>query len=124
LFSGTFEKYQNIRFIFCHGGGVIPYLVPRITEEICEMRERGESVPHLRDALARQYYDLTSTISHANVALLRKIVPFDHLLFGTDYPFAQGSSIKAALDRLDKLGLPPEEEGQIEERNIKKLLQL
>ncbi len=57
LNSGTFVRCPNIRFIFAHAGGTIPFLAKRITR----------AKPEWRSMLQRLYYDTASSADAAAV---------------------------------------------------------
>jgi predicted TIM-barrel fold metal-dependent hydrolase len=49
-------------------------------------------------ALQRFYYDTAQAFNEYTLATLTKVVPTSHILFGTDYPFAQASAVAKGLD--------------------------
>ena len=123
VFGGAAARHPNIRFIFCHAGGTMPYLIERFIDftgrDTAAMKA---AMPHgMMHELTRFYYDLAQTAHPAPVAALRKIVPVEQLLFGTDYPYGKGcvgqvegvarcdfSAVEhAAIDRDNALRLVP-----------------
>ena len=86
LFSGTFKRFPDIKFIFCHAGGTMPFLIQRF--ELLA-RVRGENIPEkgLIPTLASQHYDCA--ISHNPFAMgpLKRLVGAGRIVFGSDYPF-------------------------------------
>lgn len=91
LVSGTLRRFPRIRFIFSHGGGVMPLLVSRI-EGFGGWPHVGEDglgrlFPNgLRSELGRLYFECAQAYSATNIAAIRSIVPDTQLLFGSDYP--------------------------------------
>jgi predicted TIM-barrel fold metal-dependent hydrolase len=63
------------------------------------------------------YYDVTQSLSRPTFAALCALAPFEHLLFGSDCPFARAPQVNASLGELDRLGLAPDEREQIERSN-------
>jgi predicted TIM-barrel fold metal-dependent hydrolase len=91
LFRGTLSRCPDIRFIFSHGGGTVPFLADRIASlarrpTATELRAR---IPNgVEHELRKLYYDVVSV--SGNVAGMQALIAFAdpaHLLFGTDFPY-------------------------------------
>ena len=52
-----------------------------------------------RDLAAMQkfYYDTAQAFNPYTLATFTKVVPMSHILFGTDYPFAQAGTVAKGL---------------------------
>jgi aminocarboxymuconate-semialdehyde decarboxylase len=91
VFGGVLERYPDIKFCLCHGGGFVPYQAGRF---IHAWQVRSEPKMRLQGSpeasLARLYYD---SIVHSPRALefLIDTVGADHVLLGSDYPFDMGN---------------------------------
>ena len=104
LFSGTFSRCPDIRFVFTHGGGTLPMLAARIGLLARVRPDLAARLPNgAHHELARLYLDITSATSPPAYAALRALVPLNQLLFGTDFPY--GSITEANAD-LAALALP------------------
>lgn len=89
LRSGVFHRCPDIKFIFAHNGGTIPFLAGRIASLIERRLPYQEFAPRgVAYYLARQYYECTTSTSDATLACMVAFVPSSQILFGTDYPFA------------------------------------
>ncbi len=87
VFSGTSQKYPDIRFIFSHAGGTMPFLIERFAT-LAKTPQYASSLPKGFAAEAgRFYYDTAQASNAAAMAALRKVVPLSQIVFGTDYPF-------------------------------------
>jgi aminocarboxymuconate-semialdehyde decarboxylase len=104
VFGGVLERFPNIKFCLCHGGGYVPYQAGRFihawqvrTEPKMRLKESAEA------SLRRLYYD---TIVHSERALqfLIDSAGADHVLLGSDYPFDMGNLDCVA--RVDALSVP------------------
>jgi len=83
-FSGDAVRFPNIRWIWSHGGGSMPFLAARIAGA---ERNFKEQMPNgLMAELKRFYYDLAGAANVGVVASLRQLVGADKILFGTDFP--------------------------------------
>ena len=89
LFSGSAAKYPDIRIIWSHGGGTMPYIVERfVRAHLYGQRDLKAMVPEgIIPALNKFYYD-TAQASHIYaMGALTKIVGTSQLMFGTDFPY-------------------------------------
>jgi 6-methylsalicylate decarboxylase len=88
LFSGTAARCPDIRFIFSHGGGTMPYLIERFARLPQTNKNAAAAVPDgVLPMLARFYYDVAQVSNPVAMAALTQVVPNTQVLFGTDFPF-------------------------------------
>jgi 6-methylsalicylate decarboxylase len=105
LFSGTFARCSDIRFVFSHRGGMLLPIVQRLDAAAAGLDPEAKKVklpngPQYE--LRRQYYDLASIgMNPAGMAGLRKLVPSSQLLYGSDEPFNSTVQMAAALQKID-----------------------
>lgn len=87
VFSGTSLKYPDIRMIFSHAGGTMPFLIERLVN-LAKTPQYAAQLPkgYLAEA-TRFYYDTAQASNPAAMSALRKVVPISQIVFGTDYPF-------------------------------------
>jgi predicted TIM-barrel fold metal-dependent hydrolase len=105
LYSGTFSRCPDIRFVFSHAGGVFPMIAHRIARYAGvreELRQRlpGGAMPEL----GKLYLDLVSATNPIAYEAARSLVGEGRLLFGSDYPYW---TPRMAADGLAGLGLEP-----------------
>ena len=120
LFSGTAARCPDIRFIFSHGGGTMPYLIERFTE----LPKINKAVaPHVPDGvmheLNRFYYDTAQASHPGALSSLTKLFPVSQVLFGTDFPFRTSEE---HVKGLETVGLSAADLQLIERDNAVKLL--
>lgn len=102
IYSGTLERYPDIRFIVSHAGGTVPYFAWRISllQYKAGMREK---VPQgVITYLKRLYYDIALSAAPYALRSLQELVDPSHILFGSDYPFAPESLTSATVKGLKK----------------------
>jgi predicted TIM-barrel fold metal-dependent hydrolase len=100
LFSGTFTRFADIRFIFCHAGGSVPVLAARMTQY--GPKDLIEKLPHGVDyELKRLYYDIAVSGHQPAIAALTSFVPASQILFGSDFPYRALGETAESLPRLD-----------------------
>ena len=118
LFSGTFERCPDIRFIFSHAGGTLPYLATRIAVIGTLDRDLARRVPGgVMPALKKLYYDTASSANPITFGALMKLVTPRNVVLGTDFPFIPEAGMKATLDGLRGLGLGDSDLRAIEGEN-------
>lgn len=100
LFKGAINRYRDIRWIFSHGGGTVPFVAERLTRIPETYKNLAGTVPNgVMAELRRFYYDLAQASHPAALAALTKIFPVSQLLWGTDFPFRRGDEyVQQQLD--------------------------
>jgi 6-methylsalicylate decarboxylase len=94
LYTGTAMRCPEIRFIWSHGGGTMPYITSRFGANTAP----GTGEPNATMAAIRRfYYDTAQAFNEYTLATFTKVVPNSHILFGTDYPFAQAGTVAKGL---------------------------
>jgi aminocarboxymuconate-semialdehyde decarboxylase len=108
LYSGTFERYPGIRWIFTHLGGTTPFLVHRFDNYANQFPEAREHITgRPSDTLRRLYYDTVTTHPAALRCAFDTFGP-ERFVFGTDYPHVPGA-FQVFVDTLDASGLSAEQ---------------
>ena len=88
-YTGALERYPNIRFILSHAGGTVPYLAWRFSLLWLREPELLERAPKgAMHYLQQLYYDTALSANPHALRSLGELVGPDHILFGSDYPFA------------------------------------
>jgi 6-methylsalicylate decarboxylase len=88
VFSGAANKYRDIKFIFSHAGGTMPFLAERFLLAPKLNKSLEARVPEGVEAeLKRFYYDTAQATHAAPLAAFLKLVPVSQLMFGSDYPY-------------------------------------
>jgi 6-methylsalicylate decarboxylase len=83
-FSGDATRFPNIRFIWSHAGGSVPFLAGRI--EGASNNARAPLPNGFIAAIKRFHYDLAGAANRGAIASLRELVPAEQIVFGTDFP--------------------------------------
>ncbi|MGE5147044.1 MAG: amidohydrolase family protein [Candidatus Eiseniibacteriota bacterium] len=122
LLNGTFARCPDISFIFSHAGGAIPFLAERIAR-LAVRPEFKQHVPNgVVPELKRLYYDTALSANEFAFASLLKLVAPEHVLFGSDYPFAPEATMTATVKGLQEMGLDAKVLRGIERDNALALL--
>lgn len=118
LFTGTFARFKDIRFIFAHAGGNVPMLLGRMHQygpkNIAEMAPNG-----IEYELKRHYYDIAGTAYKPAIAALTSLVPTTQILFGSDDPMVP---LAETAEGMIQLGFSPADLERIGRSNALTLL--
>jgi 6-methylsalicylate decarboxylase len=120
LLSGTFTRLRDIKWLFSHAGGTVPFLAGRI-EAFYEQRARapdGFAPDGVEAELRRLFYDTANATHPAAMAALMKLVPVSQITYGTDYPYFPLNQI----DNLRQLNLAPADLEAIASGNAARLV--
>ena len=87
-YTNRCARTPNVKYIFSHAGGSIPYLAARfaIIDEmgfIAGGEQRGTAA----DMFRRIYWDTALSASDPVLRMLREVAGINHVLFGTDFPY-------------------------------------
>ena len=122
LFSGTFARCPDIKFIFSHAGGTLPFLASRIAGSV---GLRPAIAAHYPDGVLavfrRLNYDTTSSVNPNAFSALMQLVTPKNVLLGSDFPFTPAAALKTAVEGLSQLGLDTDAVLAIEARNASTL---
>ena len=104
LYEGTLSRCRNVRFIFSHAGGALPYLAPRIARLTVRPEFRRAVPDGVLPELARLYFDTALSANLFAFEPMLRLVPVSHVMFGSDYPHAGEPTLKSTLQGLEELG--------------------
>jgi predicted TIM-barrel fold metal-dependent hydrolase len=91
VISGTAARCPDVRFIFSHGGGTLPFLAERLVKMPAFDPRLLPRVPNgVMHELQRFYYDTAWIANPAPLAALTKFIAVSQILFGSDYPYMEG----------------------------------
>src|SRR5215217_5920092 len=87
--GGTALRFPDIRWIWPHSGGTVPFLTSRFAQQT-----RVRPDPRMPNGplpiLQKFYYDVAQGNTPGQLAALTKMVAVSQVMLGSDYPFRQG----------------------------------
>lgn len=110
IMSGLLDKFPNLKICFAHGGGALPYLLPR-------MDKGWEVWPHIRQTehppshYAKMLYYDSLVYDPVNLQYMIDRFGPERIIAGSDYPFLLREAPSGKV--VDELGTLSEEEARL-----------
>jgi predicted TIM-barrel fold metal-dependent hydrolase len=116
VLASHFKKYPDIRWIFAHGGGGLPFLWQRIQDSESKRSDvvRGGLQATLKDV----HFDVVGAANKIDFQLISQLWGMNRLTFGTDWSFVEA---KVTADNVDKLNLSAADAYAVNRGNAEKL---
>jgi 6-methylsalicylate decarboxylase len=91
VLSGATSRYPDIRWIFSHAGGTMPFLLERFLFQAdvqSKTQEGAQKIPNgVLYELRRLYFDTAQSANPYAMGPLTRLVPHTQICFGTDFPY-------------------------------------
>jgi len=113
-FSGAFERWSRIRFVFSHGGGALPMVADRIDKLGRPGKKPGVLLHDAITQFDKLYFDTANAANPAALAALRAFANPERILFGTDYPYVP---LARGADDLARAEMSPQQRQAIKNGN-------
>ncbi len=102
-YSNTFARTPDVRYLFPHAGGTIPFVASRFAivdamDVIPGADERGP----FTDTVGRLYWDTASAFGDPVIHMLRSVTGLHNVVFGTDYPYPHDEISIGGLRALER----------------------
>ena len=89
--SGTLDRYPHLKIILAHAGGIVPYAAYRMSAAASPSGNPIDGVAQLK----RFYFDTALSGSPTALPSLLAFAEPDHVLFGSDFPYAPAPVVGA-----------------------------
>src|SRR5215510_4504339 len=118
VFSGTIERFPRIRFVLAHAGGLMPYFAWRLSiSPMIDARLEQLSPAEIYARLGRFWYDTALSPTAETLSCVERIAPTGHVVFGSDWPFANARVIVEAVKTYEAVELPQAQREAIDRGN-------
>jgi 6-methylsalicylate decarboxylase len=87
LFAGTAHKYPDMKVIWSHGGGTMPFLIERFLFEMRQPKQQKAVPEGFVAAVSKFYYDTAQATEKIPMTGLKMLVPMTQIVFGSDFPY-------------------------------------
>jgi 6-methylsalicylate decarboxylase len=114
-YNGTFAATPDVKFIFSHAGGTVPYLAGRFAI-VDEMNIMGDSSHRgtAAETFRKLYWDTALAWSDPVLHTLREIAGINKVLFGTDFPYLRKDiAVRSKFNVSDSAELSGEEKKRV-----------
>ncbi|HLH95754.1 MAG TPA: amidohydrolase family protein [Xanthobacteraceae bacterium] len=88
--GNTALKCPDIKFIWSHSGGTLPFLTSRFVELANRPRDKERFPNGPLPIFGRFYYEIAQGNTRGQLAALMEMVKISQVMFGSDYPFRKG----------------------------------
>ena len=121
VFSGVVERFPRIRWVLCHLGGTIPYLVERLDRGFTAFEDCRANISKPPSEYLKNFYYDTVNFNPRAIELAISFAGMDHILAGSDYPHQIGS-IPKMFESIQALNIPESAKTAILGGNAARLL--
>lgn len=124
VFTGTKRAFPSCKIILSHGGGTLPILIGRTAELTTRLPTSFDFHMRAVDIVADTksfYFDLALATAPEVLDILLKVFPHDHILFGSDTPYAADGAVLAFNRYLNEYPLSEEPRKEFVHGNAVKL---
>ena len=105
IYTGTLERYPNIRLQVAHLGGTAPFIAHRLASLAAREPDKATAAPAgAVEYLGRLYYDTGLANNAPALAATLEVTSPEHVVFGTDWPYLDIAEGADAFPGLDYLG--------------------
>jgi len=102
-YGNTFARTSDVKYVFSHAGGTIPFLASRFgIVDAMGVIPGGEQRGPIADTLQRLYWDTASAFSDPVLRMLRSVTGLHNVVFGSDYPYPADAISIAGLRQLEQ----------------------
>ncbi|MEJ2870764.1 amidohydrolase family protein [Actinomycetospora sp. OC33-EN08] len=98
--NGVVRRHPNLRIVLSHAGGFVPYAAHRMATGMA--LEAGRDMADVVEDFRTFYYDTALSGSPSALPTLLAFAKPDHILFGSDWPFAPATVVTYFTDGLDE----------------------
>ncbi len=99
--SGTLDRCPDIKVILSHAGGFVPYAAHRIAGAASPKRDFAEGIAQLQ----KFYFDIALSGSPTALPSLFALAKPDHVLYGSDWPYAADPIVGAFTGMYEKYSI-------------------
>jgi aminocarboxymuconate-semialdehyde decarboxylase len=117
VLNGVTDRYPSLRIILAHAGGFLPYIAHRVAELNTAFVKESLAPEAMLHQCRRFYVDTALSSSPAALPTVTAFMPHDHILFGSDNPYAPPEVSSIFTNHLDEAPLTTRDAAAINRGN-------
>ncbi|KAI9757711.1 MAG: hypothetical protein M4579_003336 [Chaenotheca gracillima] len=121
IINDVVRDHPQCKIILSHAGGTLPYLVTRAATALYDLHSIRKTPDEFIEDARTFYYDLAVSGNKWTLNLLSDFAKPDHILFGSDFPFAPVKTTEYSADKIDSHGFSEETAYEINRGNALRL---
>ena len=98
IYRGAARKCPNIKMIWSHSGGTMPFLIERFEGADRSEGAKAQAPEGFRVMAGKFFYDIAQSSNPVASGALRRVIPVSQIVFGSDYPFRTPAEHVEALE--------------------------
>ena len=106
VLNNVLERHPATKVILSHAGGFLPYASHRFAELLAALNPDGPTIDSFLASFGQFYFDTALSAGPAALPSLLAFAGSDHVLYGSDFPYAPasvGASFTTKLDAYSEL---------------------
>jgi predicted TIM-barrel fold metal-dependent hydrolase len=116
--SGTLDRYPDLKIILAHAGGIVPYAAYRMSAAASSSGNPFDGIARLK----RFYFDTALSASPTALPSLLAFAEPDHVLFGSDFPYAPAPVVGAFTGMYEAFAMTESQRRSIDRGAAEQLL--
>lgn len=101
IVSKQAAKYPDIRWIWAHGGGTMPFLIQRIAgDKVANNLDKPAPPNSPLFFIRKYYYDTAAQFNPVGITALKSVVGASRIVYGTDFPYGRMADVNKYLDNM------------------------
>jgi 6-methylsalicylate decarboxylase len=98
VYRGAARRFPNVKMIWSHSGGTMPFLVERFDGADRSEGAKAQAPEGFRVTAGKFFYDIAQSSNPVASGALRRVIPVSQIVFGSDYPFRTPAEHVGALE--------------------------
>jgi len=123
IMSSVFKEFPDLKFVFAHFGGVMPFIKERLDTTYRMLRKRIlvrdiSAMPS--DYLKRIYVDISGSASPSAIMCTIEVMGIERIFWGSDYP--ANMDLLKSIETINGLDITERQKAQILGKNVERLM--
>jgi aminocarboxymuconate-semialdehyde decarboxylase len=86
--NGVMDRFSRLKVLLSHGGGALPWIMPPLDKGYGLSAGMRQAIKEKPSEVARRFWYDTIVYSRSALRFMAQELGEDHLVVGSDYPFA------------------------------------